>query len=35
MKMNGNSSFTLDEAVKIKNIIKAQDSIETLFGKAA
>ncbi len=33
LKLKGISSFTLDEALKIKNILQATESIEELFIK--
>lgn len=34
-KLSGKSSFTLDEALKIKEIVDAHDPVEILFSRSA
>lgn len=34
-KLSGKSSFSLDEAIKIKDVIKANEPLEILFSKSA
>lgn len=35
LKLSGSSLFTLDEAIKIKEAIKAEEPIEKLFERVA
>ena len=34
LKMNGTSKFTLDEALKIREVINATESVEVLFDNS-
>ena len=35
LKLGGKSSFTLDEALEVKDLIQASESVEELFNRPA
>jgi len=35
LKLRGESSFTLDEALEVKRLIRASESVEELFSQSA